>query len=134
MTQAGAPPAMQWQGQLREAEQRAEDLLALVRAGLAPHLAKELTHNLVQQLAYQRLTLLRAHRLAEQEIVALEMRFDKVCRELQERVSTYEKRTAELEKELVSKTEQTRQLMNATILLTQEKVAQKKAAEPFACN
>jgi len=71
---------------------------------------------------------------AEQEIVALEMRFDKVCRELQKRVSIYEKRTAELEKELVSRAEQTRQLMNATILLTQEKVAQKKAAEPFACN
>jgi len=134
MTHAGSEPAMQWQGQLREAEQRAEDLLALVRAGLAPHLAKELTHKLVQQLAFQRVTLLRAHRLAEQEIVALEMRFDKVCRELQERVSIYEKRTAELEKELVSKSEQTRQLMNATILLTQEKVAQKKAVEPFACN
>ncbi len=125
---------MQWQGQFQEAERRAEELLALVRAGLAPHLAKELTHKLVQELASQRATLLRAHQLAEQEILALETRFEKICRELQERVSSYERRTAELEKELVSKAEETRQLMNATILLTQEKLAKSKANEPFACN
>jgi hypothetical protein len=125
---------MQWQGQFREAEQRAEELLALVRAGLAPHLAKELTHKLVQELASQRTALLRAHQLAEEEILALEARFEKVCRELQDRVSSYERRTAELEKELVSKAEETRQLMNATILLTQEKLAKGKASEPFACN
>jgi hypothetical protein len=125
---------MQWQGQFREAEQRAEELLALVRAGLAPHLAKELTHKLVQELATQRTALLRAHQLAEEEILALEARFEKVCHELQERVSSYEKRTAELEKELLSKAEETRQLMNATILLTQEKLAKSKAGEPFACN
>ena len=68
------------------------------------------------------------------EVLPREQMADLLSRELQERVSTYEKRTAELEKELVAKAEQTRQLMNATILLTQEKVAQKKAAEPFTCN
>jgi hypothetical protein len=93
-----------------------------------------LTHKLVQELASQRATLLRAHQLAEQEILALEARFEKVCRELQERVSSYERRTAELEKELVAKAEEARQLMNATIMLTQEKLAKSKANEPFACN
>lgn len=130
----GAATHAQWQIQFREAEQRAEELLALVRAGLAPHLAKELTHKLVQELVCQRATLLRAHQLAEQEIVALEARFDKVHRELQERVAAYEKRTSELEKELIVRAEQTRELMNATILLTKQKLGTKKAGDEFACN
>lgn len=124
----------QWQAQLREAEQRAEDLLAMVRAGLAPHLAKELTHRLVQELVSHRTTLLRAHHLAEREITSLESRFEKVCGELHERIASYEKRTVELEKELSAKTEQTRELMNATILLTQQKLVAKKAGDKFACN
>ena len=130
----GAATHAQWQIQFRQAEQRAEELLALVRAGLAPHLAKELTHKLVQELVCQRATLLRAHQLAEQEIVALEARFDKVHRELQERVAAYEKRTSELEKELIVRAEQTRELMNATILLTKQKLETKKAGDEFACN
>jgi hypothetical protein len=124
----------QWQMQLREAEQRAEELLALVRAGLAPHLAKELTHKLVQELVSQRASLLRAHQLAEQEILALEARFEKIYRDLQQRADAYEKRTADLEQELVAKAEETRELMKATILLTQQKLEQKKSGDEFACN
>lgn len=135
---AGGPIAShanaQWQLQLREAEQRAEELLAMVRAGLAPHLARELTHKLVQELVYQRTTLLRAHQMAEQEIIALEVRFEKVQRELQERLKLHERRTIELEEELAAKTEQTRELMKATILLTQQKLEEKKAGDEFACN
>jgi hypothetical protein len=130
----GGATGTPWQMQLREAEQRAEELLALVRAGLAPHLARELTHKLVQELVCQRATLLRAHQLAEQEIVALEKRFEKVYRELQQRVEVSEKRTSDLEKELAAKGEQTRELMKATILLTQQKLDTKKAGDEFACN
>lgn len=130
----GAATHAQWQIQFREAEQRAGDLLALVRAGLAPHLAKELTHKLVQELVRQRATLLRAHQLAEAEILALEARFEKVHRELQERVAGYEARAAGLQKELDAKSEQTRELMNATILLTKQKLDTTKAGDQFACN
>jgi hypothetical protein len=130
----GGATSTPWQTQFREAEHRAEELLALVRAGLAPHLAKELTHKLVQELVCQRATLVRAHQLAEQEIVALETRFEKACRDLQQRVEGYEKRAAELEKELVAKAEQTRELMKATILLTQQKLENKKPGDEFACN
>ena len=124
----------QWQAHLREAEQRAEDLLGIVRAGLAPHLARELTHKLVQELVSQRTTLLRAHELAEREMTALEARFAKVCHDLQDRLAAYERRTAELEKELIAKAEQTRELMNATILLTEQKLKAKKVEGPFAYN
>jgi hypothetical protein len=124
----------EWRAQLREAEHRAEELLALVRAGLAPHLAKELTHKLVQELMSQRATLLRAHQLAERDINALEARFEKVYGELRERIGTYEMRTLELEKELTAKAEQTRELMKATILLTQQKLEHKKTGDEYACN
>jgi hypothetical protein len=129
-----APPNSEWQMELRQAEQRAEDLLAIVRAGLAPHLARELTHKLVQELVSQRATLLRAHQLAEREITALEGRFAKVCQDLQDRIAAYERRTAELEKDLMAKAEQTRELMNATILLTEQKLQAKKVEDPFAYN
>jgi hypothetical protein len=130
----GSSTSTPWQMQLREAEHRAEELLALVRAGLAPHLAKELTHKLVQELVSQRATLVRAHQLAEQEITALETRFEKVYQDLHQRIEAYEKRAGELEKELVAKTEQTRELMKATILLTQQKLDSKKPGDEFACN
>jgi hypothetical protein len=131
---SGETTSTPWQTELREAEHRAEELLALVRAGLAPHLAKELTHKLVQELVSQRATLVRAHELAEQEMAALETRFEKVHRDLQQRIEAYEKRAGELEKELVAKTEQTRELMKATILLTQQKLDSKKPGDEFACN
>jgi hypothetical protein len=128
----------EWQLELRDAERRAEELLSIVRAGLAPHLARELTHKLVQELVTQRATLLRAHQMAEREIVALEARFAKVCGEMQERIAAYETRAIELEKELMAKAEQTRELMNATILLTEQKLQAKKKAKktegPFAYN
>jgi hypothetical protein len=129
-----APQASEWQTELRQAEQRAEDLLAIVRAGLAPHLARELTHKLVQELVSQRATLLRAHQLAEREITALEGRFARVCQDLQDRIAAYERRTTELEKDLMAKAEQTRELMNATILLTEQKLQAKKVEDPFAYN
>ena len=124
----------EWQMELRDAERRAEELLSIVRAGLAPHLARELTHKLVQELVTQRATLLRAHQMAEREIVALEARFAKVCGEMQERIAAYERRAMELEKELIARAEQTRELMNATILLTEQKLKAKKTEDPFAYN
>jgi len=124
----------EWQMELRDAERRAEELLSIVRAGLAPHLARELTHKLVQELVTQRATLLRAHQMAEREIVSLEARFAKVCGEMQERIAAYERRATELEKELIARAEQTRELMNATILLTEQKLKEKKTEDPFAYN
>jgi hypothetical protein len=124
----------EWQTELRDAERRAEELLGIVRAGLAPHLARELTHKLVQELVTQRATLLRAHQMAEREIVSLEARFAKVCGEMQDRIAGYERRAMELEKELMARAEQTRELMNATILLTEQKLKAKKAEDPFAYN
>jgi hypothetical protein len=124
----------EWQMELRDAERRAEELLSIVRAGLAPHLARELTHKLVQELVTQRATLLRAHQMAEREIVGLEARFAKVCAEMQERIAAYERRAMELEKELIARAEQTRELMNATILLTEQKLKEKKTEDPFAYN
>jgi hypothetical protein len=123
----------EWQMQLREAEHRAEELLSLVRAGLAPYLAKELTRRLVHELISHRASLLRAHQLAAEEILALESRFEKVHHDLRERLSVYEQRTVELEKELASKTEQTRELLKAATTLTQSKIEQ-KPGKAFVCN
>jgi hypothetical protein len=50
---------------------------------------------------------------------------------MQERIAAYERRAMDLEKELIARAEQTRELMNATILLTEQKLKEKKNRTPI---
>lgn len=89
-------------------ETRAEELLAQVRAGLAPHLAKEMVHELVDKLASDRARLLQAEQIACGQLCQLEERFTRIHSELQKRVREYQLRNSALEKELAEQTHHAR--------------------------
>jgi hypothetical protein len=114
-----------WEERAREAETHAEELLAMVRSGLAPHLAKELMNRLVQELVAQRRALLQTQQAAGQEIASIEARFTSLCGQLQEQIKAYEHRTQHLEEKLANKDEENSELLKAMIA-TQKKLQSKQ--------
>ncbi len=111
----------EWAERALDAERRAEELLAMVRSGLAPHLAKELMNRLVQELISQRNLLLQTQRMAGKEINAIEARFNSIYQNIQAQLQAYEKRTHELEGKLADKDQTNAELLKAMIV-TQKKL------------
>jgi hypothetical protein len=83
--------------------------------------------SLVQGLFEQRKALLETHQKAQQELAALEARL--VSLHLSDRVQAYEKRIAELEKELETRSGEVRELTNATLLLLRRKLEEERQLE-----
>ena len=123
-----------WQERVLAAEKRAEELLAMVREGLAPHLARELMNKLVRELISQRAGLLYTHQIAERELAAMEGRFENVISQLQERLAAYEKRNAELEKELAAQREENLELIRASMVVTRNKLDAAQGNKKVALN
>jgi hypothetical protein len=119
---SGTPLDLEWQDRVMGAEKRAEELLAQVRAGLAPHLAKEMMSELVRKLVADREGLLQAHLIASSEVAEIEQRFAKVHAQLQERLREYQARNLELEKELAASSEQNRKLLSTQIEALQKRI------------
>jgi len=116
------PMDLQWENQLRSSEKRAEELLAQVRAGLAPHLARQMTTELVRKLVDDRARLLEAQKIACAEVATLEQRFARIHSELEERLRDYHARNIQLEKQLAERTDQNRQLLRTQIATLQKKL------------
>lgn len=116
------PLDLEWQDRVLAMERRAEELMAQVRAGLAPHLAKEMMNALVHKLISDREGLLHAHSVASAEVARIEQRFAKVHAELRSQLAAYHARTVELEKELAVRTEQNIELLKGQIAELQKKV------------
>jgi hypothetical protein len=112
MTEAEAAA---WRQRALEAEQRAEQVQAAARAGLAPHLVQALKETVVQELATQRRELLKAQEEAALEIAGIIHRLDAVQAPMQERLRAYEARIQELEKELSALNEENRELLKLKI-------------------
>jgi hypothetical protein len=119
---SAAPLDFEWEARVLATEKRAEQLLVEVRAGLAPHLAREMMHELVRKLVSDREGLLRAHWRASSEVAELEQRFARVHATLIERLREYQARNLELEKELAATTEQNCKLLRTRIEDLQKKV------------
>ena len=83
--------------------------------------------SLVQGLFSQRNVLLETHQKAQLELAELEARL--VSLHLSDRVQAYEKRIAELEKELESRSGEVRELTRATLLLLRKKLEEEKQLE-----
>ena len=83
--------------------------------------------SLVQGLYSQRKALLETQMKAQQELAELEARL--ATAQLPERLGAYEKRIAELEKELETRSGEVRELTNATLLLLRQKLEQEKQTE-----
>jgi hypothetical protein len=83
--------------------------------------------SLVQGLYSQRNALLETQRQAQQELAQLEARL--VALQLPDRIQAYEKRIAELEKELATRSGEVKQLIHATLLLMRQKLEQERGLE-----
>jgi hypothetical protein len=83
--------------------------------------------SLVQGLYSQRAALLETHQQAQRELAELEARV--VALRLPERIQVYEKRIAELESELGTRSDELRELTVATLQVLREKLAEEKQKE-----
>ena len=83
--------------------------------------------SLVQGLYSQRNALLETQRQAQVELAQLEARL--VALQLPDRIQAYEKRIADLEQELATRSGEVRELISATLLLMRQKLAQEKQLE-----
>jgi len=117
-----------------EAERRAEEIMAMVRAGLAPQLAKRMMNRLVQELITQRGQWIHTQQVAERDLSELEQRIAQSNAQMQERLKAFEKRTEELEKALALKAEETAELLKSHIALTQKQLQAKDGAQELIWN
>ena len=81
---------------------------------------------MVQGLYEQRNALLDTQRMAQQALVELEQRLAALQLPQQERIRAYERRIAELEKELETRGEEVRELTQATLLLVRRKLEEER--------
>jgi hypothetical protein len=123
-----------WHERALAAERRAEEILAMVRAGLAPQLARQMMHKLVQELISQRAQWLQTQRIAEQDLALLEQRFTEAHDHLVGRLRSFEKRTEELERALAMKAAENTELIKAHIALTQKQIQNKSSGTEAVWN
>lgn len=108
-------PAGEWQQRAIAAERRAEKAQSVIREGVISHLARWMSDTLVQKLLLQRAHLIETQQKAVTEVDKLGQRLDTIHTRMQGRLSVYEQRISELEKELDTKDEINRELIQAEI-------------------
>lgn len=123
-----------WKARALAAEARADKASALLKARLMPQLARWMMGELVQRLLHQRAGLLTSQEKAEQEVAELEKRLEKLHAPLEDRLKAYERRIAQLERELAVKGEENRELLKARIDSARKKLASERAKTPVAWN
>ena len=117
-----------WKQRALEAERRAEKATALAKSGLMTQLAHYLSHDLVRRLIAQRDHLLHSHRHAAKKMEALEERVGNLGdAEWQTWRASYDKRIAELEKQLVESSEINRALIKTKIAIARRQMEATKA-------
>lgn len=121
-----------WRERALTAEAKAEQARHAMRSGFTQWMREKV----VQGLFHQRAKLLSAQQKAEVEMHALEQRLEQLQTPLQERISAYEKRIAELEKDLAAKGEENRELIKAKITFAKQKlsVERERSTSRFGIN
>ena len=107
-----------WRERALTAEAHAEQAKHAMKSGFMQWMRERL----VQGLFHQRAELLSSQQKAEVEMHALEQRLEQLHTPLQERIAAYEKRIAELEKDLAVKGEENRELIKAKITLAKQQL------------
>jgi hypothetical protein len=107
---------------------------AEVRAGLIAQLSSIFRQKLVRGLITQRGQLLDAHQNAAAEMIELERRLNRLQAPLQERLRAYETRIAELEKALVAKGDENRELIKAKIVLIRRQLEAERSRNRLVLN
>ena len=130
----GTGAAESWAERALAAEARADKATALLRARLMPQMARWMMGELVQRLLAHRSDLVHSQQRAEDDVAELEKRLEKIHAPLAERLAAYEKRIAELERELAVKGEQNKELIEAKIELARKKLATERGKDPLKWN
>jgi hypothetical protein len=117
----------EWRRRALEAEMRAEQAQAALKASLAPQLAESLKEAVVLGLAAKRSELLKAQHSAALEISQLVQRLDELKAPMQDRLRSYEDRIAELEKDLAERNEENRELLKMKIEMIRNQVEVERA-------
>jgi hypothetical protein len=117
----------EWRRRALDAEARAEQAQAALKASLAPQLAESLKEAVVQGLAAQRSELLKAQQSAALEISELVHRLDELKAPIQERLLSYEARIRELERDLAERNEENRELLKLKIEMTRRQLEAERA-------
>jgi hypothetical protein len=120
----------EWQSRALVAEGKAERAHAAIRSGVLGWMRERV----FQTLFRQRAELLSAQQKAEAEMHELEQRLEQLHIPLQERIGAYEKRIAELEKELAAKGEENRELIGARISVAKQQLSMERERGRFVTN
>ncbi|MBL9189641.1 MAG: hypothetical protein JNK23_19325 [Opitutaceae bacterium] len=113
---AGGDPV--WRERALAAEGKAERAQQAIRSGVMGWMREKV----VRSLSTQRADLLSAQQKAEVEIRELEQRLEQLHTPLQQRISAYEARIVELEKDLAAKGEENRELIGARISVARQQL------------
>lgn len=119
-----------WRSRALVAEGKAERAHQALRSGVIGWMREKI----FQTLFRQRAELLTVQQRAEAEMRELEQRLEHLHAPLQERIGAYEKRIAELEKELAEKGEENRQLIGARIAVAREHLDTERKRSGFGIN
>jgi hypothetical protein len=114
--------AEEWKQRALAAEAMAGKQGQILREKIMPELTEFAKQSLVQGLYAQRNVLIETQQKAQQALMQLESQLTSLQLPLQERIRAYEKRIAELEKEVETQGEEMRELTRATLMLVRKKL------------
>ncbi|HUL54704.1 MAG TPA: hypothetical protein VLT83_14970 [Opitutaceae bacterium] len=120
----------EWRSRALAAEGRAERAHAAIRSGVLGWMREKV----FQTMFHQRAEMLSVQQKAEAEMHELEQRLEQLHIPLQERITAYEKRIAELEAELAAKGEENRALIGARISVVRQQLSLERERERLAAN
>lgn len=126
---ADAPSTEAWKQRALVAEAMVGKQGQLLRDQMIPELTEFAKQSLVQGLYAQRNMLMETQLKAQQALMELESRLNTVQAPLQERIRVYEKRIAELEREVETQSEEVRELTRATLTLVRRKLEDERENE-----
>jgi hypothetical protein len=119
-----------WRNRAIAAEGQAERAQQAIRSGFMGWMREKI----VRSLFHQREELLSAQQKAEIEIRELEHRLEELHAPLQERITAYEQRIEELEKDLAAKGEENRELIGARINVARQHLKVERERGGYSAN
>ncbi|MEY2465997.1 MAG: hypothetical protein QOD03_518 [Verrucomicrobiota bacterium] len=127
---ANAASGNSWQEHARAAEKAQLQM----RAGVMSQVARWLADHGVRGLISQRTRLLEAQQIAINEMAELEARLEKIQAPLQDRLQEYQRRIWDLEKKLVMKGEENRELIQAKLEIVKKQLDHKRGGHQLTVN
>jgi hypothetical protein len=118
-----------WRQRALAAEALAAKQTEILDEKVGPELREFAKEALVRGLYHQRNALMETQKRAQEALAELENRLSDLHLPVHERIRAYERRIAELERELETRGEEMRELTKATLLLVKQKLEQERESE-----